>query len=203
MDKTIQQLPGYQVHEYKITLLPHEELRKHITDVRMAFNEKFQIESPTTGDSQVTLAIFKQIQAVEERIINHLKVIAMAEPAFKVELKDYGCFPTHTIFINVTSKVPIRELVKKIRHSTQKLMKLDDENKPHFMMDSHINLATKLKPWQFEKSWLEYGKRHFTGRFIADRMLLLRRRVGAYKYQVVGSFKFENMPIDIKQGELF
>jgi 2'-5' RNA ligase len=127
----------------------------------------------------------------------------MASPAFKVELKDYGSFPTHTIFLNVTSKVPISDLVKKIRHNTQKLMKFDDENKPHFITDSRINIAIKLKPWQFEKAWLEYDKKHFTGRFIADRMLLLRRKVGDFKYQVIGSFKFENMPIDIKQGELF
>jgi 2'-5' RNA ligase len=203
MDKIIQGLPGYQVHEYKIVLVPHEELRKHITDVRKVFNEKFQVESPAAGDSQLTLALFKQIQAAEERIISRLMIVAMALPAFKVELKDFGSFPSHTIFINVTSKVPITELVKKIRQEGQRLMKLDTDNKPYFMTDSHINVATKLKPWQYEKAWLEYGKKHFTGRFIADHMLLLRRRPGEFKYQVIGNFKFENLPVDIKQGELF
>ena len=82
-------------------------------------------------------------------------------------------------------------------------MKLDTENKPHFMTDSHINVAIKLKPSQFVKGWLEYSNRHFTGRFIADHMLVLRRKEGELRFKVIQSFKFENMPVDVKQGELF
>lgn len=203
MVKNIQQLPGYRVNEYKLILVPHEELTRHIQDVRKTFNDKFSIENPTTSIPQVLLASFKQIQASEERILNRLKLVAMANPAFKVELKDYGSFPSHTIFVNVTSKLPVSNLIKKIKHDGQKLMKLDADNKPFFPTDSHITIGMKLKPWQYEKAWLEYSHRHFTGRFIADHMLLLRRNEGEFKYKVIENFKFENMPVDVKQGELF
>lgn len=203
MEKNIQQLPGYQVYEYKLVLTPHEELIKHVQDVRKAFTDKFSIENPIASLPQVLLASFKQIQAAEDRILNRLKIVAMGNPAFKVELKDFGSFPSHTIFINVTSKVPITNLIKKVKTDTQRLMKLDADNKPYFPTDSHITIGLKLKPWQYEKAWLEYEKKHFTGRFIADHMLLLQRREGEFKYKIAGSFKFENMPVDIKQGELF
>lgn len=203
MDKNIQQLPGYQVNEYKLILVPHDDLAKHIQDVRKTFTDKFSIENPSTSMPQVLLAGFKQIQAAEERIINRLKLIAMANPAFKVELKDFGSFPSHTIFINVTSKVPVGSLIKKVKTDTQRLMKLDADNKPYFPTDSHITIGMKLKPWQYEKAWLEYSHKHFTGRFIADHMLLLGRRVGEFRYKIVGNFKFENMPVEIRQGELF
>ena len=189
--------------EYKLVLVPHEELATHIQDVRKAFTEKFTIEHPNTSMPQVLLSSFKQIQAAEDRILNRLRLVAMAHPAFKVELKDYGSFPSHTIFINVTSKVPIGNLVKKIKTDVQRLMKLDADNKPYFPTDSYIPIGIKLKPWQYEKGWLEYSHRHFTGRFIADQMVLLRRREGEFKYKTIGSFAFENMPVEIKQGNLF
>lgn len=203
MDKSLQGLPGFQVNEYKIVLLPHEELARYIVEVRKSFNDVFKIEKPTTSHPQVVLALFKQIQAFEERILNRLRIVALGNPAFKVEMKDFGSYPSHTIFINVTTKTPISDLVKKIRHDTQKLMKLDADNKPHFLNDSHINLGMKLKPWQYEEAWKEYSHRHFTGRFIAKNMLLLRRKPGETGYKIIQSFDFENMPVDIKQGELF
>jgi hypothetical protein len=60
-----------------------------------------------------------------------------------------------------------------------------------------------LKPWQYEKGWLEYSNKNFTGRFIADAMLLLRRPVGEMKYKTVRRFDFQNLPVATKQGELF
>ena len=122
---------------------------------------------------------------------------------FKVELKDFGSYPSHTIYINVTSKVPIQNLVKLLRHEGQRLMKLNEDNKPHFIMEPHLTIARKLKPWQYEKGWLEYSHKSFTGRFIADSMILLRRPAGEVKYQLVQRFEFENLPVSTKQGELF
>jgi 2'-5' RNA ligase len=124
-------------------------------------------------------------------------------PPFKVELKDFGSFPSHTIYINVTSKVPVQGLVKEIRSEAQRLMKLNDENKPHFILEPHLTIARKLKPWQYEKGWLEYSNKNFTGRFIADSMALLKRPVGEMKYTTVMRFALQNLPVSTKQGELF
>ena len=94
------------------------------------------------------------------------------------------------------------DIVKELKAS-QKLMKLDDENKPHFLTEPNIGIARKLLPWQYEKGWLEYSHRHFTGRFIADAMLLLKRPAGELKYEIVKRFDFENLPVGTKQGDLF
>jgi 2'-5' RNA ligase len=122
--------------------------------------------------------------------------------AFKVELKDFGSFPSHTIYINVTTKEPVRNLVKQMR-PFQQLMKLNNDNKPHFIDEPHLTIARKLLPWQYEKGWLEYSHKHFTGRFIADSMLLLRRQVGDKPYQILQRFEFMNLPVNTKQGDLF
>jgi 2'-5' RNA ligase len=203
MKTIVNTIPGYRVYEYLLVLSPHEELWNKILKVKQEFAEKYQSDHARWGKPHLTLVNFVQYNMMEERIINRLKTIAMGYPPFKVELKDFGSFPSHTIYINVVSKVPIQNLIKEIRSEGQRLMKLNDDNKPHFIMESHLTIARKLQPWQYEKGWLEYSNKHFTGRFIADAMLLLKRPVGEVKYQIAQRFQFQNLPVITKQGELF
>lgn len=196
-------LPGYKIYEYMLVLNPHEALREKIMHIKQEFADKYDNKHALYSKPFVSLVSFIQYEMMEERIINHLKTIAMGFHPIKIELKDYGSFPSHTIYINITSKVPIQGLVKTIRTETQKLMKLNDDNKPHFILEPHLTISRKLLPWQYEKGWLEYSHRHFTGRFIADAMLLLKRPVGEFKYEIARRFEFENLPVTTKQGELF
>jgi len=201
-------MPGYRVYEYLVVLDPHEELRNRIVQVKKDFFEVYKASTAIGGKPHVTLVNFLQYELMEERLVNRLKTIAMGYYPIKVELKDYGSFPSHTIYINVTSKLPVQNLVKEIRAQSQRLMKLNDDNKPHFIMEPYIAIARKLLPWQYEKGWLEYSSKHFTGRFIADSMLLLKRPAGEadgprMKFQVVERFQFQNLPVVTKQGQLF
>jgi len=189
-------------NEYQLILNPHEELSNRVRQIRTAFAQTYEAPAAQSGKPNLTLVRFTQLALMEERIIQRLKTIAMGYCPFKVELKDYGSLPTHSIFINVTSKLPIRGLVKEIR-DVQRLMKLDKEHKPHFIDEPNMLIARKLLPWQYEKSWLEYSNKHFTGRFIADSMLLLRRCTGDRNWQIAERFAFQNLPVTTKQGELF
>lgn len=210
MKKNIETIPDYReiyksqlrTNEYLLVLNPHEELRHKITQVKKEFYEAYQSATALGGKSHIALLRFTQLEMMEERIVNRLKTISMGYHPFKVELKDYGSFPSHTIFINVTTKLPVQNLVREIR-DLQRLMKLDKENKPHFIDEPYITIARKLLPWQYEKGWLEYSHRHFTGRFIADSMLLLKRRTGDRAWQIAQRFEFMNLPVNTKQGELF
>lgn len=203
MEPNISSLPGYQINEYLLVLAPPNELISKIQKIKEEFTTNYETDNARWMRSHIALAIFNQYEMMEERIINRIRPIAMGHYPFKVELKDYGCFPSHTVYINVTSKVPIQELVKTIRQQSQRLMKLNEEHKPHFILEPHITIARKLKPWQYEKSWLEYSHKNFAGRFIADSMLLLKRRMGENKYQVASRFEFQNLPVLTKQGALF
>lgn len=203
METIIAGMPGYRVSEYLLVLSPHEELRNKIIKVKEHFATVYKTGFARWGQPQIALLNFTQYEMMEERIVNRLRMVAMANPAFKVELKDFGSFPSHTIYINVTSKLPVQNLIKAIRTDAQRLMKLNNDNKPHFIMEPYITIARKLQPWQYEKGWLEYSHKHFTGRFIADRMILLERAVGEMKYKAIKFFEFQNLPVSTKQGELF
>lgn len=209
METIINTIPGYRVYEYLLVLSPHEELWNRIMKVKEEFANDYKSDYAKWGKPHITLVNFVQHAMMEERIINRLRNVAMGFPPFKVELKDYGSFPSHTIYINVTSKLPVQNMVKSIRTESQRLMKLDNDNKPHFIMEPHLTIARKLKPWQYEKGWLEYSNKHFTSRFIANGMTLLRRlnvespEGHKMKYQTAATFEFQNLPVATKQGELF
>ncbi|MFT3825818.1 MAG: 2'-5' RNA ligase family protein [Chitinophagaceae bacterium] len=202
MQSITQIIPGYRMNEYLLVLQPHEELRNRIMHVRKEFQDTYKTFTAANYKPHLVLATFTQYEMLEERIINRLKVVGMGYHPFKVELKNYGSFPSHSIFINVATKVPVQLLVKEIR-TAQKLMKIDNEHKPHFIDEPHIAIARKLVPWQYEAAWKEYSHRHFTARFIADSMLLLKRKVGDRAYQVAQRFEFMNLPVTTRQGELF
>ncbi len=203
MKTIINAIPGYQVYEYLLVLDLQKELWERIVKIKEEFSENYKSDHARWGQPQIALVNFLQYGMMEERLINRLRIVAMATTPFKAELRDFGSFPSHTLFINVVSKVPVQGLVKNIRHEAQRLMKLNDDNKPYFIMEPHITIAGKLQPWQYEKGWMEYSNKSFTGRFIADTMLMLKRPVGEMKYKVVQRFKFQNLPVLTKQGELF
>lgn len=203
MKTNVATLPGYRVYEYLLVMGLPAELGNRIRKVKEDFSEKFKTDLAKWSKPYIALVSFSQYAMLEDRIVNRLKTLAMGFPPFKVELKDFGSFPSHTIYINVISKLPVQGLVKAIRHEAQRLMKLNDDNKPHFILEPHITIGRKLVPWQYEKGWLEYSHSHFTGRFIASGMTLLRRPEGELKYQTVQHFEFKNLPVVTKQGDLF
>lgn len=196
-------LLSYQVYEYLLVLHPHEALQQAIMLEKENFALTYEADHARWGKPHITLVNFLQYEMVQPRLQQRLQAVAMQQQPIKIELKDYGSFPAHTIYINITSRVPVQTLVKNIRSNTQRLMKLNDDNKPHFIMEPHMTIARKLKPWQYEKGWLAYSHKTFSGRFIAAGMLLLRRPLHTNRYEKVQEFMFQNQVVLQEQGNLF
>ena len=199
---SIKILPGYKYSEYLLVLKPNTVLQEKIVEIKKQFSKKYKIPRAIYSKPHITLANFLQFEMVEERLLNRLKILAMRYHPVTVSLKDYGSFPTHTVYINVESKQQVENLVKALRPASQ-LMTLNKDNKPHFINAPHLTIARKLLPWQYEQSWNEYSHKDFTGHFIAENMLLLKKITGEKYYQVIEQFEFLNQPVNVKQGKLF
>lgn len=202
MQKAITSIPGYSVYEHLLVLQPHEELRNRLQNIKKEFAEKYKAPMPAAIKSHITLVKFAAYKMSEERLVNRIAHIALGLAPFKVELNGFGSFPSHSIYAAVTTRLPIKAVVNELK-SAQQLLTLDKDHKPHFIEESHLIICRKLKPWQYEQGWLEYSHRHFSGRFIADGMLLLKRPAGEKGYQIVKRFEFQNLPVNTKQGSLF
>ena len=203
MKNVVINIPGYTINEYLLVLNPNEDLRKRIMQVKEGFFETYKVETVRFGKPHIVLARFKQYQIREERLINRLNTVAMGHCSFKVELKDFGSLPMYTIHINVTSKLPVQNLVERIQSEAQAIMKLSASVKPQFFMEPTINISHKLQPQQYKSAWLEYSGKNFTGKYIGEDMLLLKRPVGTLKYQIAQLFEFRNLPVSTVQGALF
>ncbi|MBO9620058.1 MAG: 2'-5' RNA ligase family protein [Niabella sp.] len=188
---------------YLLLLEPGEELSGRIRQEKQLFYDKCKAEEAIRGKPHITLVSYTQYEGAEERILKKFRNTAVAWSPFCVELMNYGSFPSHTIYINVVSRTGIQQLVKSIRTEMQALLKLDNDNKPHFILEPHITLARRLKPWQYESGWLEYSNKNFRGKFIAAQMTLLKKTEPDDPYQVVERFEFKGTPVLARQTALF
>ncbi|MES2429293.1 MAG: 2'-5' RNA ligase family protein [Bacteroidota bacterium] len=197
-------IPGYKINEYILVLNPHEELRYKIHKVQDQFAKDYESTTALNIKPNIPLVKFFQYEMMESKFLQKINSLALTFKPIKVELKDYSSFPSHTIFIHVSNSSMITKMVKEIRKDSGRLFKLNEDNKPHFFNEPFIPIGIKLLPWQYEKAWNEYSHRHFTGRFIADSMLLLKRPVGDKRYQILSRIEFQNLLIpQTQQGDLF
>ncbi len=192
----------HQIAEYLLVLEPHEALKQTIQSVKQHFADNYDCPKAAYSKPHITLLKCMQFSMVETRWIPRLQRIVAAATPFMVELVDFGQFPTHTIYIQVKTKNQVVELVRSLKE-IQSLIKLDKEHKPHFITDPHLTIARKLQHWQFEQGWNEYGNSQFTGRFMADHVLLMRKRMEEKKYEVIGRFKMLGVKQTIEQMQLF
>jgi len=200
MQTIINSIPGYRVYEYLLVLSPHEELWNTILKLKENFAVKYQTDFARRSKPHVTLANFLQYEMKEERVMKFLTRIAMSYLPFKIELKDFGSEPSHTIRINVENKLPIQQLVKEIRIEGTTFLTINDDLKPYFINDPHITIGRKLTSRQYKKAWAEYSKARFTGYFIAEEMTLLKRPADELKYVIAARIKFESLPVELKEN---
>lgn len=192
----------YPTAEYLLVAEPHQLLCDEIMQVKKHFAETYECPAAATGRPNITLLRFQQYTMGEQKILHRLHVITAAQPSFIIELHDFGSFPTHSIYLNITTKTQLTELIKSLK-PIQLLLKMDKEHKPHFITDPHISIARKLLPWQYEKGWLELSHTHFSGRFVVDHLILLRKKESEMRYIVLKKFRLLHQQVISKQGELF
>ncbi len=195
-------IESYIIADYLLVIQPHEALGEEIAGIKKYFADTYDCPAAATGKSNITLVRFQQFEMMEQKLLHRLQLFAAGSEAFMVELHGFGSFPTHSIYINVTTKTQIVELVKALR-PMQQLMKIDKDRKPHFITEPYITLARKLLPWQYEKGWLEMSNTHFSGRFMVNHLLLLRKREGEKWYATVKRFGLLNKKVTVDQGRLF
>ncbi|MDB5231465.1 MAG: 2-5 ligase family protein [Chitinophagaceae bacterium] len=195
-------IPGYKACEYLLVLSPHEDLWNRVMKVKEEFAKEYECPMAFGSKPHITLVKFTQYEMAETRIVNRIKMIAMSMPAFKVDIQNFGSFPSHTIYFEVVTKVAITNMVKELKQ-VQQLMTINKDNKPYFNTEPNLTLARKLLPWQFEKGWLEYSHKHFTASFIAKDLQLLKRAEGQKGYSKLNCFQLMNLAVVTTQGELF
>ena len=193
--------PAKNLYEYLVVLDIEEELRNRIINAKREFYDRHKVPSSLTGRPNVTLARFESTEMLEQKIMNRLHVISSGIKPFSVELKNFGSYPMHSIFINIINQGPVNELVLKLK-GARTLMKRSGKD-PHFVEEPLVPVAIRLWKEKYKEVIGEYSGKKFYGKFLADNMLLLKRGVQENKYKIAGKFYFECLPVKNGQGVLF
>ena len=189
-------------NQYLLVLKPTEQVVEKINEVRSAIHEDYKTETFPLSFPHLRLITFNGLKENEIHIVSALKRIALRLSPLQLILKDFGSFPTHTIYINVASKVCLKDSVALIKKEG-KINPLALEP-PHYLDDFYIPIAIKLKPWQFEKLSLEYSRSNFSASCIINEIQLLKREEGAGKFKSIENFSLKNFEKPVaKQGHLF
>ncbi len=194
-------MPGYRINEYRLVVPLPEALQEKINSIRQSLHQQYQIPFPFQLKPGLTILRCHAFEKTEAKLIEHLQRMAMSTHPFKVELEDYAAYPSHTIYIHVPTKRPFNELCKELKKA-KRLLQIP-KHEPHFINEPHLILAQRLKPKEFVALWSECEHRQFSGRFIADPLLLLKRTEINKSNQVVSRLEFMSLPMPVKQGELF
>ncbi len=176
------------VNDYLLMIQPSDDVQEKVHVLKKAFAEAYECAQALHSKPHITLLRFMQYGMNEKNIVHKMQVHINKHSSFPVSLKNFGSFPTHTIYVHVETKNKIVEVVKSLK-SIQAFLKFDKEHKPHFITEPYILLAKKLLPWQYEKAWLAYSNTAFTASFMVENILLLKRNIAEKHFTIAAKFE--------------
>jgi 2'-5' RNA ligase len=190
----------YPVAEYQVALYPHQELCDQILFTKEEFCGKYNLPFYRTKP-QITLVRFKAWEMTEPKIMSLLKGVCSSFPALNIDIRDYGSFPSHSIYLKVQSQEPIKQIQVSLR-AIKKLTKVPDQQ-PHFLNEPFIAIAFKIPSSVYDKAWPEYQQKQFTGHFIADSISITKKKENGLGYRLVQKLPFMNKQTASIQAGLF
>jgi 2'-5' RNA ligase len=197
-------MPLYPSSEYMLVLSPDEHLQERIGKIKQTIIQTVSEKTgtrPAGGKSNILLARWQAWDMQEDRLLRHLQVLSMEQYPFQVHLENFNGFPSHTIYIPVTSREPILRLIARVRQHKRMMQSAGKD--PYFANEPVMTLARGLTSLQYEQAMSFLEPRHFRASFVADAMLLLKKRAGAQAYQILQRFSFEHLAVTARQGALF
>ncbi len=194
-------MPGYRICEYRLVVPLSEALQEAVIRIRRELHERYRISLPFGLKPSLTILHFHAYESTESKLVERLQQVASRTSTFKVELQNFAAFPSHTVYINVLTRRPFQELTRESK-VVKSLTKIPDHD-PHFINDPHLLIAQRLKPFQFTRMWMDCEHTQFTGKFMADSMVLMKRSDIHTRYEELKRFEFASLLQTIKQGTLF
>lgn len=189
-------------NQYLLVLKPATQVVEKINELRNLIHEDFKTEIFPLSFPYVRLISFTGLKENEQHLINHLVKIGRQLSPVQLILKDFGNFPTHTLFINVASKVSLIDRINFIKKEG-KLSSFTIEQ-PQYIDDFYIPVAIKLKPWQFETLSVESYHLNFSASCIINEIQLLIREQNTGRLRCISKFPLQNLiKKTSQQGLLF
>ena len=154
---------------YFIAILPPEELRQRIDEIRKAVSLEHGVFSALKPPVHITLVPpFKLKTAMEKQLIQKLKSLCHFDP-FIQKLEDFDGFPEHTVFIRALKNTGISTLYKKLKAGLKPYVE-GSRNPFH----PHLTIAYRDAKEAYPQIMEQYQNRRFREEFLAAHFTLLK-----------------------------
>jgi len=179
------------VFEYVLVISPDEVTCAFMSEIKNIFKIQYGCEYAASLIPHITLINFVQFEMNEKRIVEYLERFSKSVNPFDIQLNGFGQFPSHTIFVNVSTKAPIVKIVKDIQTKFSKFLQPTEHEKPKFIKNPHLTIARQMTESQHNMAWEEWKDKEYVSTFKARGMSLLKRKITGGKCQTVATLKFE------------
>lgn len=183
---------------YKLTIPLPDHLEERVMQFRKEIAHRYRSVAALKPMGHVSL---QESFAYDDRMLadmqNKLAEVFDHTAPFRVELENFGAFPSHTIFVAIRNFFPFMQLRDRLyRH-------LGRENAMPAIVSSraitpHITVAYRdLAPEAFDRAWSDFCQREFSGEFTAAAAHLMEH---CGKWRTVRAFPFRNLAISDVQS---
>lgn len=160
---------------YFIALLPPEEIREDVRQLKLEMKKRFDASHALKAPAHITLQMpFRREEDFERTIINSLQAFGVNQSTFTVNLNGFNVFPPHVLFIKIKEHQPIQNL-----HSNLNVVLTNSLNftkdKIKQQLHPHMTIATRdLHKAAFHAAWDEFKEREFEASFKVSSLYLLK-----------------------------
>lgn len=177
---------------YKLTIPLPDHLEERVMQCRREIAQRYNSVAALKPMGHMSLL---ESFVYDDRMLadmqNKLAEVFDHTPPFRVELENFGAFPSHTIFVAIKNFFPFVQLGERLyRHlSRTNAMPAIVNGKE---ITPHIVVAYRdLTPEAFENAWSDFCQREISGEFTAAAAHLMEHRG---KWRTVRAFPFRNLP---------
>jgi hypothetical protein len=178
-------------NEYLLVIEIPKLVTEKIELVRNEILGNYKITQPRTGKPTIVLARFVLPTFKENNIKYLLHNIFSNEEICNIHLKNFGGYPLHCIYINIENQIILLNMIDKLK-TLRNSFKMQDEA-PYYLQDPIIPLVAKMDKDVYLNVMKTYKNKLFFESFTADKILLLKRNIGAEKFTIAHHFNLQNV----------
>lgn len=160
---------------YFIALIPEEELRKKIKELKEEMADKFGASHALKSPAHITLQPpLKRKEEEEPDLIKTLERFSQDQSAFQIQLAGFGFFPKSTIFIKVANHDPVINLYIRLHNELkEKILGRGEDDPANF--HPHVTIATRdLTKKAYKNAIAHFEQQNFKEKWQVQSIFLLK-----------------------------
>lgn len=160
---------------YFLALVPPLAIEGNLKALKEELRIKYGLKHALKLPAHITLQ--KPFWLKEEQegdLIRILTSVALDQEKFSVELKDFGAFPPHAIYVKVLESRDLHQLFRKLQERLSTVLP-DEKLMGSREFRPHATIAARdLKREDFQMVWKEYRNREFSLSWEVRELILFK-----------------------------